>query len=304
VNNQGRRVIYDRSGDEMTGAEPASVQKRRLRSALRRWRKTSGLTQKEAADLMGWSLSKLVRLETGVGKPIPGDMVALFSSYGAPVAEISAYADMAREAQRDSNGARARAETVLQPAYTRFLEAEEAAQVERHWHPTLIPGILQTPQYSRAVLSALWKRDPDYIGHILAVREERQELISSAHGPQFHFILDEAVFVHPVGPPNLMEDQIEKLFDLQQSGRIKLQLVPMNTPLHAGVRGSFVLLDFEDEDQDEAVYIETPRGDYFSRDDSHLVSEYREIFADLETLAVADDSMFDVIGSAVLKAAR
>jgi transcriptional regulator with XRE-family HTH domain len=271
--------------------QTAAVRRRRLRSTLRRWRRHASLSQQQAANAMGWSLSKLIRLENGTGRPIPGDVLALLTYYGAHPDECREFAAIARDLLTDASFPRERLSEIYNQAFINFLEFEQAASFERHWHCNLIPGLLQTEEYAREVLSKLLFQSPAYVDRALEARLLRQDLLTGDEGPFFSFLIDEAVFFRPVGSGTIMAHQLEHILRSAERARIEIGIVPVRTGLHPGMRGPFILLEFEDEEDDDVLYMETPSGDFFSRDDPNITTEYHEIFGQLQQVALPYDGM-------------
>jgi transcriptional regulator with XRE-family HTH domain len=277
-----------------------AVERRRLRGALRKWRRIAGHSQQQAANTMGWSLSKLIRLENGNGKPIPADVLALLTYYGAPPEEAREFSEIARRLPSRILQNEETLRTVFNPAYVSYLEAERGSSQVRQWHPNLVPGILHTEEYAYQVLTRASKRSPEEAKRIIDARLERQNLLESENGPRFHFILDEGILYRPVGSVRTMRKQIEKILGLIERGpdgtqRIVAQLLPLTAGITPGIRGPFTLLEFDDEDSQDVLYMETPRGDFFSKDEKEDVEAYQIIFGQLEELSDPIETIHDRI---------
>lgn len=273
-----------------------AVMRRRLRGALRRGRRNARLSQQQAADAMEWSLSKLVRLEAGSGRPIASDVIALLTYYGATPEDIREFSDIARELPRRSIQDDEILRSLYQPAYLKYLEFEQASQLVRQWHPTLVPGMLQTEQYAHEILTKAFNRQSRDAQKIIDARLERQELITVPGGPRFHFIIDEAILLRPVGTPRVMREQITKVMELSElhvdgARRVEIQVLPLSIGPHPGMRGPFILLEFEDDEDEDVLFMETPRGDYFTRDDPETTSQYQVIFGFLEKKSLKDEGL-------------
>src|SRR5690349_2020111 len=125
------------------GPDP-TIHRRRLRSELRRAREASGRTQWETAQAMDWSLSKLIRIETGAVRVSTNDLRAMLSYYTVDAERVAALVEVARAAREQPRWARYR--DVASPEYLVFLGFESSATVIRNFEPILIPGLLQTEE--------------------------------------------------------------------------------------------------------------------------------------------------------------
>jgi transcriptional regulator with XRE-family HTH domain len=273
-----------------------AVERRRLRGALRKWRRIAGQSQQQAAAAMGWSLSKVVRLENGNGRPTPADVLALLTHYGAPVDEARAYQDTALRLPSRILQNEETLREVFNPAYVSYLEAERGSSQVRQWHPNLVPGMLQTEEYAYEILTKASKRSDQDARRIIDARLERQSLVELPNGPRFHFILDEAMLFRPVGTARTMRNQIEKILRLVEQShngeqRIVVQMLPLTAGVTPGVKGPFILLEFDEEESQDVLFVETPRGDFFSKDEKVDVEPYQIIFGELEQLSKPIESM-------------
>jgi hypothetical protein len=227
--------------------------------------------------------------------------MGLLTLYGASRDEITEYVSFARNILNSPLRSTEAARDLFNPAYLTFLDFEQAASFERHWHPNLIPGILQTEEYAYEVYRKIWKRNEEDLTKLIDARLERQQLLEGSEGLDFHFLLDEAILRRPIGTEKLMRQQAEKILELNSRHRIKIQLVPLAIGLHPGIRGPFIMLEFDDA-QDDVLYLETPRAEFFSRDEPATTAEYRLIFSELEQVALSDQEMLERVEEALVKA--
>lgn len=282
----------------MANDRESAVERRRLLAALRRWRRQAELSQQQAASAMGWSLSKLIRLENGRGHPIPGDVLALLAYYGAPMEEAKQFSELTRHLPTRILSNEQALRGVFNPAYVNYLEFERGSRLVRQWHPTLVPGILQTEEYAYEVLTKAFKRNAEDARRIIDARMERQTLLDTANGPRFHFIIDEGILYRPVGTPKIMKAQIERILGLVERSsngrkRVVVQTLPLKVGVTPGIRGPFILLEFEDDSDQDVLFLETPRGDFFSRDEKEDTEKYQIIFGELEELAMPIEAVQD-----------
>jgi transcriptional regulator with XRE-family HTH domain len=257
------------------------VQRRRLRTELRRARQASGLTQDQVAAEMDWSLSKIIRIESASGGISANDLRTLLVRYGVTdpeqVDSLVALARAARErpwwsAYRD----------VAPQSLLQLLEYESAAYVVRQFETMFIPGILQTEDYARAVIENYYdeRLGSVQLRALVELRGRREDLFDGDNAPSFQFILDEAATRRLAGESSVMRRQLRRLIEIADRPNITVAVIPFSAGLHPGMKGPFELIEFADPADSDIVYLESPRGDIFSDDPEETLS-YREAFEKL-----------------------
>jgi len=241
-----------------------------------------GLTQKQAADRVLWSLSKLIRIETGT-PPQPADVRVLLKEYGfddARIAEVVEYAKIARqtdewEPYRD----------VYSNAALSLFSNEAAAEVIQKYESSLVPGLLQTEDYARGLLRAL-EIESGRIERLLSVRLQRQEMLDDPNCPKLDFILGEATVSRPVGKGfSVIRAQIQRLKALAEHPQITLRFLPFAAGVHPGLGSAFTVLEFRDPEVPDLVYLESADGDSIWRDEKDEVRKYIHRFGQLQEIA-------------------
>jgi hypothetical protein len=221
--------------------------------------------------------------------------MALLMHYEVPDVEREELVDLTRRLPaRDVKEEEFLARVFSKP-YRAFLETERACDVERQWTNTLIPGMLQTEEYAYEILNSVFRRSKKEASDIIAARMDRQQLLNSPEGPSFTFVLDEALFMRPVASAQVMKAQIQHLIEINELGgrgevRAKVGLLPFEVGPTPGWRGPFILLEFSDELDDDSVFMETPNGDFFSKNDKDVTSEYQEYFDEIEAKSLFGES--------------
>ena len=199
---------------------------------LRRARAAAGLTQDQLADRVGYSPSLVAHVETGSR---------------APSLDFARRGDEAL----GTGGLLARLQLFVRseahPAWFRdWVEIELEAVSLRWFEPLLIPGLLQTEGYARAVLAAAHPASPeDEVERLVSARMDRQVILDQPEPPLLWVILDEGVLTRPVGGPAVMRDQIERLVKTARQPRVVLQVVPSGVGAHAGLAGQFAIASFD-----------------------------------------------------------
>lgn len=233
--------------------ETPEVKRRLLKVALRHERDAAGLAQKQVADTLDWSVSKIIRIEAGAVGLSATDLRALMDLYkitdGRRQAELL---ELARGSRKQSWSEYS---DVYSAAARTLFGYEAAAKAIYKYEPTFIPGLLQTEEYARALLEAGGHSDNE-VERMVRGRLERQELIEQDPRPRLEFILGEAALSRAVGGVRVMLHQFEKLKDLATRPGISLQELPFEMGAHPRMGEAFTILEFADENLDDIIYLE------------------------------------------------
>ena len=138
-----------------------------------------------------------------------------------------------------------------------WVQAEREATALRWWEPMLIPGLLQTPDYARALFRA-WQSSgtsDDELEELVSARIERQAILDRPKPPELWVALDEAVLHRLIGSRKIMHDQLLHLADISCRPSVTVQVVPAEAGAHAGLLGAFIVADCGS--QPSIVYLET-----------------------------------------------
>jgi transcriptional regulator with XRE-family HTH domain len=270
----------------MPAVQGPTVHRRRLRGELRRARSEAGRTQREVAQAMDWSLSKLIRIESGAVSVSTTDLKALLDHYGvSDRQEVERLVELA-QAGKDRRGWWSTYRDAVSQQYLTFLAHEDAASSIQQFEPLLVPGLLQTEAYARTVLQALAQTAPSKrIDDWVDLRMKRQDLLERDPLPELLFVLDEAVLRRPVGGPDMMRAQLNKLQQLAERPNITIEVVPFSAGAHPGMKGSFVILELPDAYENDVLFLENSRGDWTSRDEQADILSYRDTMTELRELA-------------------
>lgn len=269
--------------------DPA-LQRRKLRDQLRRLRESAGFTQRDVANEMEWSLSKLIRIESGRNGISITDLRALIAHYSVTdqdkVGKLIAMARAARERPWWD-----RYRDIVDSAFVLSLGYEGAASIIRTFEPMLVPGLLQTEEYAHEVLRLT--SPPEQVDIRAELRFERQDRLLRPDGPQMHFILDENSITRAVGGPAVMRRQVRRLKELADHPQISLRVLPFSAGLYRYFRTSYVLFEFEDPEEDIVLYIERSNEEAIVREGADWAEDdaparFLETFFDIEQLARMD----------------
>lgn len=238
-------------------AATPTMRRRALGLELRSLRESAGLTSEETAARMGWHPSKMTRLESGRSGLRVHEVTGLLDLFGVTDEEQRASLEgLAREGKRRTwwqpyND-------VLSQQYMNLIAFESEAQSIRNYELAMVPGLLQTPDYARAITRGL---RPDYssdeVNALVDVRLHRQNQALSREEPlQLWAILDESVIRRTVGDAKVMTQQLQALAEVSERPNITLQVLPFTAGVHIGLLGSFVILEFPIRSDLDVVYVE------------------------------------------------
>jgi transcriptional regulator with XRE-family HTH domain len=150
--------------------------------------------------------------------------------------------------------------------FTDWVEAERHATVLRTWEPLLVPGLLQTPGYARALFRA-WPTagDSDGVENLVTARIDRQRIFDRPKPPSLWAMIDEGVLRRCIGGPAVMRDQLAHLAAMTERPLLNVHVIPHEAGAHTGLLGAFAIAGFAD-DAPGVVYFETPDAGHTSRD--------------------------------------
>ncbi|MEH0844056.1 helix-turn-helix transcriptional regulator [Micromonospora sp. CPCC 205711] len=227
-----------------------------LGAQLRRLREASGVSREGAGWEIRSSESKISRMELGRVGFKERDVADLLTLYGVTAAdERTALLKLARDA--NSPGWWHRYGDVLPSWFQSYLGLEAAAAMIRSYEVQFVPGLLQTPEYARAVvlLGHRGASAPE-IERRVELRMQRQQLLHRADPPQLWAVVDEAALRRPMGGPQVMRAQLTALIEATSSPHVRVQVIPFDAGGHAAASGAFTILRFGDDDLPDIVYIE------------------------------------------------
>jgi transcriptional regulator with XRE-family HTH domain len=262
-------------------ARPTSTARRELGTELRRLR--GNRRAADVATALGWSESKLSRIETahtGITEP---DLDRLLTAYGVPVEDRNRLRDLARRGRARAWWAPYRS-SVPDP-YDVALEAE--AVLISEWEAQVVPGLLQTDEYARAVIEVgADVEDSGIIQRRLALRMARQAVLTRDPPPILQIILDEAVLHREVGGPAVLHRQLGRLAEASLRPGVELLILPFSAGAHAGQTESFMVLEFEPGSRAPVVHIEGLTGGLF-RVKPGEIEVYQDALDDLRERALS-----------------
>ena len=247
----------------MTTAQPEAgaaggptVLRMLLGAHLRRLREAEGVSRETAGWEIRASESKISRMELGRVSFKERDVADLLTLYGVTdEEEREAWLTLARQA--NTPGWWQREGDILPSWFQPYLGLESAAVLIRTYEVQFIPGLLQTPEYARAViLLGHGNAPPAEVERRVAVRMKRQHVLARDDPPQLWVVVDEGALRRPIGGPEVMRAQLRALVDATKLPHVRLQVIPFNVGGHAAAGGSFSILRFPEQDLPDVVYVE------------------------------------------------
>jgi transcriptional regulator with XRE-family HTH domain len=269
----------------MTDAPP--VRRRLLGAGLRRLREQAGFSLDDAARVLECDKSKISRIETGHRGIRPKELRELLAEYGVPEDRREAMAAIAR--QVDQAGWLQSHGHVLDEAYQDFIGLEAAAAAVWTYEAQLIPGLLQTEAYARAIAGAsLVNESHEEHEQFVQVRLTRQEVLTRDDNPlHFWAILSEGALRQMVGGREVMRDQLAHLIDMSRNQpNVDLQVLPFAAGAHAATSGPFVIMKFPDAPDLSVVYLEGQTGGIYL-ESAEEVARYNVVFDHLRASALS-----------------
>jgi len=232
-------------------------------------------------------------METGRISARPGDVRELLEIYGVTGAEADSLVQLARDARRKgwwhSYG------RALPTWFEAYIGMESEAARLRDFQPLVVPGLLQTEGYARAVLRAApYAGRSEDIDRQVALRIQRQAILGQASPPVLWVVLSESVLRVVVGGGAVMRDQLRRLADTAALPNVTLQVLPFSTAAHVQAISPFTMLEFPDPADPAVVYTEHLTGSLFLEKEDE-VRRYRVVFDHLRAEALGTGQSVDLI---------
>ncbi|WP_067670538.1 helix-turn-helix domain-containing protein [Nocardia miyunensis] len=220
---------------------------------LRKLRIAAGISPEQAGDRIRGSHAKISRLELGRTGFKERDVRDLLNMYGVrdPV-EVQSFLELVRRANEP--GWWHRYGDLMPAWFETYLGLEHAALSIRTFEAQLVPGLLQTEAYARAVV-ALGHENVEATRRV-ELRRRRQELLDRESGPTLWAVLDESVLHRPIGGATVLRAQLEHLVRMCDHLRVTIQVLPYSAGGHAALSGSFTMLRFAEDELPDMVYSE------------------------------------------------
>jgi transcriptional regulator with XRE-family HTH domain len=259
------------------------VRQLRVSQELRELRRKAGMTCAEVATALGTSITKISRMETGERGLYADDVSALLGLYRVPASYRDELLDLIRNGA-DPNWWQLKS---LPNEWRDLIALESEAQTIANFEPLLIPGLLQTAEYTTTIISCT---DPSLLekdrNSLVATRMARQGLLTKRNAPTLHAIVDEMVLHRPIGEPGVLKRQLQHLLTCAQRTNVTVQVLPLSAGANPGLDGPLIILDLDGGRS--VVHLETRRAGAFLSEEPH-VKAAKIVWQRLRAMAMAAD---------------
>lgn len=276
----------------MAGSRP-TVRRRRLAALLIKYREAAGKNLDDAAERIGCHRTKINRIENARLGISLGELRDLLTFYG--VQDEALVEEAVSLAQRSREPGWVQRAGLARPTYTEFIDYEKTADYIRSYQNTVVAGLLQTPDYARAVISvapSTLKRDE--VDALVETRMKRQEILEHSGPPRLCVIESEGALRLQVGGRDVMRNQLEYLQTMAGHPFVELQVIPDRAGAHAGLAGAFVLFGFPTLSFPDVVCVEHRTGTLFMETPEET-ADYTLIFDSLRSIALSPGDSLDLI---------
>ncbi|MEU9113872.1 helix-turn-helix transcriptional regulator [Streptomyces sp. NPDC048483] len=272
-----------------------TVRRRRLGQELRRLREDKGMTAEQVAERLLVSQSKISRLENGRRSISQRDVRDLCGVYEVDDHRIvDSLMQMAKDSRQQGWW-----HAFGDIPYSVYIGLETEAASLRVYESLLVPGLLQTPGYAEAVIpGAVPELAPENLEKRIQVRMRRQERVNDPKRPlRLWVVLDESALRRVVGSHLIMREQLEHLVEMSHLPQVTVQVLPYDTGAHAGMSGTFSILEFDDASDSSVVYIEGVTSDLYL-EKTNDVHKYTIMYEHLRAQALNADQSREFIAKA------
>jgi transcriptional regulator with XRE-family HTH domain len=274
------------------------ARRRQLGAALRQYRLESGLGLAEVAGKLLQSPSKISRIETAQRSISARDVRDLLDIYRVTDPTVREQLMKLVEESRESAWW---ASYNLDPSYSKMIGLESASTTISIYQLGPIPGLLQTPEYAKAMVSA-WTDNPRIIKEAADVRIARQQHVNPEAA--LNFVIDESVLYRSIGGRAVLHGQIKKLISVSGDPRVELQVFPFSAGAHQGLVGGFTILQFSDSkivttaaNLPDIVYHEGVIGSGTYLEQPDIVEGYLQAFRRLQEKSLAQHATITFLQS-------
>ncbi|MFJ2745609.1 helix-turn-helix domain-containing protein [Streptomyces sp. NPDC087440] len=272
-----------------------TVRRRRLGDTLRRFRHESKMSLETAAEAMGWDPAKVSKIENAKGRIRPSDVGPLLEKYGVTdEVVVTALTRLAEDAQK--TGWWQTYGDVAAHAYRDYISVEADAKSVRICTPAILPGLFQTGEYAREIITATaLTRTPEEISALVEIRKARQAVLTRPHEPlKFWAVIGEAALRQRFASrPNLMRSQLLHVLDMTELPNVTVQVIPSTTAPNPAMVGVFTLFEFP-VPWPTVVNTENLRGGQFAEDPGE-VQIFEEAFERVTVAALSVDDSRETI---------
>jgi transcriptional regulator with XRE-family HTH domain len=268
--------------------EGPTLRRRRLGADLRRCREAAGMTQEQVSRRFEWHSAKVNRIETARVSVTPRDVRDLLDLYAvADPDHRESLLNLARSSREKAWWSEYR--EVVRPGSYIAMESEASAVL--NWEPDVVPGLLQTEAYMRALFSVYAEADED---RAVAIRRERQRRLTGDNPIELSALIDESVVHRSIGGPEVMSEQLSHLVAVAERPSVTLRLLPYAVGEHPFLGASMAILGFRDAPELDVVYAEDFGQQHYIKNPDE-VRHWREGFERLSSACLDEGETATVI---------
>jgi len=279
----------------MSRASGPTIARWQLGGQLKAMRESAGYTHLRIADVLACSESKIYKIEAGDVGVNRGDLLVMLDRYKISEDDPRRPAALDLQSQGKQRGWWAKYGT-LPTNYAMYVGLEGAATQIRTFELAVVPGLLQTEEYARAISSGAFPEQPGEVQKRVDVRLARQACLTDEPLLRLWAIVDEGVLRRRTGGDAVIRAQLRHLVEMSKRPNITIQVLPFGEGWHPGTTGSFSILDFPEGIHTPVAYVVSPAGEmYLEREDdmNRIILAYTH----LQTAALSPSRSRDLIAA-------
>ena len=268
-----------------------TLRRRELGARLRTLRQDQGMTVEQVAEHLLCSPSKVSRMETGQRGATLRDVRDLCELYGVTdEAQVDHMMALVREGKQQAWW-----QSYELDYFATYVDLEQAASSLYYYQSTIVPGLLQTVDYMKAMYEASMPAEftPERIGEHIDVRLRRQQVLTRNPPLRLWAVFDEAVLHRVVGGPAVMGSQLRHLVELGGRKNVTLQIIPFSAGAHPAMDNMFTILEFENV-APAVVYVESLMGGLYHEREAEI-DRYRRVFEHSQNIALSPKETIGLI---------
>ena len=263
----------------------AGIHLRRLAAELLGLREAAGLNRQQVHELTKINEATLYRIEESQARPQQRTLLTLMDLYRADPAKRELLTRLLKDSAR--RGLVLPYHADLAEPYNIYIGLENEVTELRAFEPLVVPGLLQTEDYARALITEIAPQTrAEALDSTVRSRLDRQQRLTGEGALTLWAIIDEPTLHRVVGSPEITRTQLRRLIDAAAIPNITVQVIPFGSGGHSGMRGSFTLMHCADAEGPEVVYCDTMAGQVFVEDRAEI-TRYTDQFARLAAVALS-----------------
>ena len=268
-----------------------------LGKALQQLRLEAELNGTEAAKKMGFGAAKLSKIERGQAPVTKADLEQFFQVFAVAEDVRPTLLELGAQSRRPRRNRTTTHEQNLPGRnFDKYLGLEEVAVGIKDWHTHLITGLLQTPEYAHALISVNPLLLPYQVDHLVKLRVERQQALHRQDEPlHLWSIVEEQALRRTIGSREIRDAQLRHLLDLGHKPNINIQVIPESLGTHAGLDGSFAILDAGTH-HPPVVYLDS-RGMNTYIEGVAEIASYKAAYDQIQSVALSPVQSAEVIST-------